>query len=120
MLKLLPDDSGRVRIHWFERTPDGPITTTEASVPAARGSVKVEGITGRIACMPRVDTIGPKQDARQTIHLVPHSDDPRAVTCPECLATPSCKKMLEEYGLTVESPAPVSSRQPPSSASART
>jgi hypothetical protein len=85
-IRLLPDGSGRVRIHWFQRTPDGPIRTPGRSemLPPI-GELKIGGAVGRIACMPRQESLrNVMKDGR--IAPIFHSDDIHAVTCPECLA----------------------------------
>ncbi len=87
---------GRIRIHWFERLPDGPIKTGALTslTPSGRPLV-IGGATGRIACMPGLDRIGlvPMPKTNQ-LQLVEHSDDVRAVTCPECMATEGYKEVV--------------------------
>lgn len=94
VIRLLPDKSGRVRIHWFETLPEGPIETAQNVHLTAIGPVKIGGARGRIACAPQQkELIGKTKIGYQP---TVHSDDPRAVTCPECLATASCQKALAD------------------------
>jgi hypothetical protein len=100
-VRLLPDGTGRVRYHWFIRDDAGPITTPSAQVQTAIGRVTLGGVKGRIACMPKLDSVLPHL-AGAEIQLVPHTDDPRGATCPECLATEEAKTMLQHYAESVD------------------
>jgi hypothetical protein len=92
-VKMLPDGSGRMRIHWFEIAPDGPASTAGGIIHSNMGPVEIAGMRGRIACMPRENNIGPRE-IDGVIHVVQNSDDARAVTCPECMATERFKKRM--------------------------
>jgi hypothetical protein len=101
-IRLLPDK--RVRIHWFQWDQAGPIEQPTNAVLTAVGPVVMGGAAngstrrGRIACMPQVKSALP-QMGRGIITPVVHSDDPRAATCPECLATQGWQdamKLLEQ------------------------
>ena len=105
-IRLLPDGSGRVRIHWYMRTPDGPIKPPENGMPDIYAKKLGWPTSGRIMCAPGVKDIRP-QIKGASIHPVVHSDDPRAVTCPECMETEEYKKVMEEYALLVDTANPV-------------
>lgn len=104
VLRLLPDGSGRVRIHWFIWDKEGPIQMPQTMVMTAKGPMAVGGnaVTGerrgRIACQPKLKSVLPQQKGQEYL-LFTHSDDPRAASCPECMATEEYKaamKALEE------------------------
>ncbi len=95
LIRLLPDRSGRVRIHWFERTADGPVQTQANSVQTALGTVKLGGAKGRIACQPARKEVTPSLIGSEWEPCV-HSDDPRAVTCPECMGKDGFKAAMQE------------------------
>lgn len=107
-VKLLKDGSGRVCHHWFERIDEGPMTVPYALHPGRDAGGVPDGTLvpgpakGRIACSPKSTTILPQQRG-DMIFTLPHSDDPRAVTCPECKATAGYKAALAE----IESLVPV-------------
>jgi len=90
-VKLLPDGSGRVRIHYFIHDEKGPIQTPGSVVPSALGPIQLGGFRGRIACQPGLKSILPKNVAG-VLHLTPHSDDVRGVSCPECMASKEYKE----------------------------
>ena len=85
-IKVLPNDRSRVRIHYFARHDAGPIRQPGQTQQTPLGQVKLGYGVGHIACMPQRKDILPKVEGGVT-KIVPHSDDPRAVTCPECMAT---------------------------------
>jgi hypothetical protein len=89
---LLPDGSGRVRIHYFHRDDKGPVSTAQVVHPTQIGPVPLGGATGFIACQPGLKSLftpaGP----------VVHSDDPRAVTCPECRGSGEWREVMTRLG----------------------
>lgn len=99
-IKLLPDGSGRVRIHWFQRLDNGPARTPEGAVMSTLGPLRSGGVRGRIACQPNLKDVGPQQVNGETVPIC-HSDDVRGATCPECLATAEAKAALADYALTL-------------------
>ena len=107
-MKLLPDGSGRVRIHWFQICEDGPAKTPAGTVNTSAGSWEMCGVQGRIACTPARDNVLPQYQG-QVIHLTCRSEDPRAVTCPECQATEDYKAAMKGYELLVDTANPVQS-----------
>jgi hypothetical protein len=96
VLKLLPDGSKRVRIHYFVRDEVGPITDSGGQVNEALREVTKASSTGYIACSPRQQSVLPQKKGGEYF-LTPHSDDPRAVTCPECMETEEYKTMMATY-----------------------
>src|SRR5438876_1374472 len=106
VVRLLPDGSGRVRIHWFERLDNGPVKTPEGEVMTNLGPMVFGGVSGRIACAPKMTNVSPQMvDGRA--NLVCHSDEVRAVTCPQCMETEEFKKAMEEIRLLVDTANPV-------------
>ncbi len=96
-MRLLNDGSGRVCIHYFIRDPEGPITT-----PKGQGQLAgCGGTKGRIACNPEQNSVS-SQVSNGEYRMCVHSDDPRAVTCPACLASPEAKALLEHYAGMVD------------------
>ncbi len=109
-VKLLPDGSGRVRIHWLELREDGPVKTPEGTVPTSQGPIRMGGAVGRIACAPRQKKVGAVTEKGET-SLVVHSDDPRAVTCPECQEKEEYKAAMRQYDLLVDTARPVAGKE---------
>lgn len=100
IVKLLKDGSGRVCIHWFVRDKNGKIAdqSKDGIVPEwAKGSA------GRIACQPHRSNLLPDQNGSNPVMFM-HTDDPRAATCPECLATTDYKTIMAELALIVPVP----------------
>jgi hypothetical protein len=100
-MRVLP--GGKVRIHWFERALDGPATTPSGMTTGAEGRLQVGPVRGRIACMPTQANVAP-QTKGGVIRLVCHSDEPRAVTCPECMATENFKTALANLNELLQQP----------------
>ena len=124
-VKLLPDGSGRVCIHWLmEDTYDAAKEPPDSLKPlgrlvkeAADGDqfpIRVQGhpqlrsqtgqpamVRGRIACNPKQNTVNP-QHRGQEVLMCMHSNEVRAVTCPKCLATPEAVELLKSYENTLE------------------
>lgn len=101
VIKLLPDGSGRVRIHWFMRTEDGPIETLASITQTGMGPIKLGGAKGRIACSPSKTSVAPLVQGGQTTPCC-CSDDPRVVTCPECRAVPEFAEMEKQLAEILE------------------
>lgn len=85
-VKVLPGGQRRVRIHYFVRDPEGPVRLPGKEQATPFGLVRLGYGVGRIACQPARENILPRVEAG-VMRVVPHSDDPRAVSCPECQAT---------------------------------
>lgn len=92
-VRLLPDNSGKVRIHWFRRDPNGPITTPAGVLSTGIGLVNLGGVKGCIACTPQLKDLTP-QIVNGVMITTLHSDDVRGATCPECLDTDEAKQMI--------------------------
>src|SRR5215467_9714350 len=93
-IRLLPDGSGRVRIHWYVKFKGGPIKSV-----AQNGVINFPASEGKIACSP---DLGPSVRLSDgSMQLTHRSDDPRAVTCPECMATQEFKDAMAEIGAAV-------------------
>ena len=97
VIKSLPD--GRLRIHWFKVCSSGPIKTPEGMIQTSIGAKQVGGVQGMIACNPEQNNLGPVQKGMDTLMCL-RSDDPRAVTCPECMATEDFKKAVVQVAET--------------------
>jgi hypothetical protein len=110
-VRALPD--GRYRIHWFIFDPDGPVSLPQGTIETSHGPMKVggsiptpDGIVlsrGRIACEPQRTSVLPDQ-RRGTIRMCLRSDDPRAVSCPECQATAEYKAAMANLETLVTPP----------------
>lgn len=98
---LPPDENGnrRVRICYFVKDEKGPIKIPNARLPKPKEGkhmpFRVPGCAGYIACQPKRSSTNPIQKGGET-HLCTRSDDPRAVTCPECMATDEFKVAMAE------------------------
>jgi hypothetical protein len=105
LARLLPDGSGRLRIHWFVHDVNGPASTPPGLIAENLLSPEMKNIvgprfrsaTGYIACQPKRTDVTPQQYGNE-IRLTVHSNDPRAATCPECLATEVYEKAMKELG----------------------
>lgn len=102
-IKLLPDNSGRVRIHWFVRDPAGPIITSGRRAVTAKGPITLGGARGYIACQPDRKDVRPTA-VRGILEMFFHSDDFRAATCPECLGTQEYAEVMAELEPAVTEP----------------
>ena len=103
IIRILPD--GRVRIHWFCRDYNGAATAPAGLIPVMKDGEPVlengkqkfisGAVKGFIACNRGQREVTPQYIAN-TVEVCNHSDDPRAVSCPECLATAECQAALAE------------------------
>lgn len=96
--KLLPDGTLRVRIHFFVRDQSGGVNFPGGVILRSVGGVpmplRYHGSRGYFACAPDEGAAHPVKDGR--ICVREHTGDPRAVTCPECVATDVFKAKLRE------------------------
>lgn len=94
------DGSGRVCIHLFVQDKRGSFVEPNAIMPVFRDGVQVKqevttgDARGRLAC-------DAKRNPRPTTHnrytiVTSRTDDPRAVTCPKCLASKECKDIIDK------------------------
>lgn len=101
--EALHDGTGRVKVHWLQATPDGPIRRKAGVVMTNMGPVEIGGFTGRIACRPTLLSDEPVHNGVITRILV-RSEDPRAVNCPECRATKAYWQAMLEMAVGTETP----------------
>jgi hypothetical protein len=87
------DGSGKVCIHLFVRDETGEFVEPHVLHPAAEpGKVIAKPTRGRLACDPKRN---PATMMRGNVTIVtPHTDDPRAATCPKCQASPDYANLL--------------------------
>lgn len=125
-VKLLPDKSGRVLIHWlqedtFDASKEGadslkPLAhlVKEADAPGGAFPIKINGhpqlrggvgqavvANARIACNVKQNSVNPLHRG-QEVFMCMHSNDVRAVTCPRCLETKDAVELLKQYEDTLE------------------
>lgn len=93
--RLLPDGSGKIRIHWFCRGP-GPIKTKGRVVMFGINPQHLGGAQGKVACQASRTSLLPEVTGQGINHLE-ITDDPRAATCPECCATEEYKAAMANY-----------------------
>jgi hypothetical protein len=100
VLTVLPgeptDGTGRVRIHHFVRDGAGPVRLPARVEPTPAGPLRLGGGVGKIACRPALADVD--RVAGGVARPVLFSDDPRAVTCPECRATEDYQKAQARLG----------------------
>lgn len=94
--RMLPDGSGRLRIHWLCPDENGPIRTEGRTVFVGATPLRLGGAVGRVACQEAKTSILPEVRGSKA-HVMEISDDVRAATCPECLATAEAKAQLDNY-----------------------
>lgn len=104
-LKVLPgqalDGTGRVCIHLFVQDPRGPFVELHVLHPVIkdgvvqRGQVEARPTRGRLACDPKRNPAVLVRNKVTTI--TPHTDDPRAATCPKCRASKEYESMMAKF-----------------------
>ncbi len=95
-IPVLPD--GRVRIHFFVRDDAGPARTPAGVLGMTPlGPITAGGLVGHFACQPKNDNVLARRGQDGIIRVLPHSDEPRAATCPECLASAAYKEAMAIY-----------------------
>lgn len=94
------DGTGRVCIHLFVPDPRGPFIEPHALHPALdengepmKQQVVVKPTRGRLACNPRRSALPVTRGGVTTV--TPRTDEPRAVTCPKCLASREYAEAME-------------------------
>lgn len=115
-MRVLPgeplDGTGRVCIHLFVPDSSGPFQENHViqlcKLALARGERKaVSGpMTGRLAC-DRKRLVAPVTKSGVTT-VTSRTDDPRAATCPKCIASKDYERMM----LVLEPPKPEPTEQP--------
>ena len=93
------DGSGRICIHLFVPDERGPFTEPHVLHPAVddagqriKQRVVAKPTRGRLACDPK-RVVAPVVRGNVT-RVTARTDDPRAVTCPRCLTSPDCIRMI--------------------------
>jgi hypothetical protein len=91
--------SGKLCIHWLMRDPMGAMEKI-MQVPAEEPGKLTNGkVRCRIACDPSRRSDMPEH-WRNEITLFLRSDDPRAVTCFDCIATPEYSEAMAQIKRT--------------------
>ncbi len=93
VVRRLKDDPNRVVIHWLIRESDGPIQINGTVIKSTIGAIKIEPSRWRMACNPSLTSTASQRVGADNV-LTLHSDDARAVTCPECKATKEWSEMM--------------------------
>lgn len=95
------DGSGRVCIHLFVRDEQGSFVephvlhhATDEHGEIIKGQLVAKPTRGRLACDAQRK---PKPTKSNTITVLPRSDDPRAVTCPKCIASNYYREMMSKF-----------------------
>lgn len=104
-VRVLPgeptDGTGRVCIHLFVHDERGPFVEPHVLHPVFKNGVLVKQqvmavpTRGRLACDPK-RTVAPVTRGGVTT-VTPRTDDPRAATCPRCLASKEYAEMMKHY-----------------------
>ena len=102
-LKVIPgeplDGTGRICIHLFVQDESGSFVEPHAVRPIFRDGVQVKQevdcrpTRGRLACDPK-RSLAPVTCGSVTT-VTSRTDDPRAVTCPKCIASKDYVKMMQ-------------------------
>lgn len=105
-VKVLPgeptDGSGRVCIHLFVQDKKGLFVEPHVLHPTVQDGVEAPGMLearptrGRLAC-DRMRRVAPVTRNGATV-LTLRTDDPRAVTCPKCIASEEYTVAMERLG----------------------
>ena len=96
------DGSGQISIHLFVRDPHGKFTEPAVVHPVFKDGVRQGNQTaclptrGRLAC--DADRNPAAQRVGNRTLVTPRTDDPRAVTCPKCMATDAYRREMEGLG----------------------
>lgn len=98
VIRMLPDKSGRVCIHYFVHSREGPANTPGGMV----GPFPFPGSQGYIACSPKTERVTPRVGADGTTTPVCHSNEARAVTCPKCRETREWKETMAQIESTLD------------------
>lgn len=97
--RYLDDGSGRVCIHLFAHSEQGP-----AATPSGVNGFKFEGARGYIACNPTQSKVTPLVRGNEHL-LCTWSDDARAVSCPKCKESAEFVKQMDDLSSLVGSEA---------------
>lgn len=87
------DGTGKVCIHLFVQDPHGPFVEPHVLYETEPGKLGARKTRGRIACSSKIK--GVAAVVRGGVTYVTHrTDDPRAVTCPKCIASADHKELM--------------------------
>lgn len=99
-IRLLEDGTDRACIHWLREHPDGLIIIQGTGIRNIRDITSKDATPlplnarGSIACNPKQTSVQPREV--NGVHLMClFSNDVRAATCPDCLATVNAVELLE-------------------------
>lgn len=89
------DGTGQVCIHLFVRDQRGPFVEPHVLHQSDMVPKQLEArpTRGRLACDPK-RTVAPVKKGGVII-VTPRTDDPRAATCPKCIASEDYKKSMQ-------------------------
>lgn len=104
-LNVLPneplDGRGRVYIHLFVIDPAGPFVEPHVLHPCRdeQGEVIPQQVEarptrGRLACDPK-RLVAPRRERDGSLTITMRTDDPRAATCPKCLASADYARLMD-------------------------
>ena len=101
-LKVLPgepvDGTGRICIHLFVPDERGPFVETHCLYVDDERKIGAKLTRGRLACDPKRTVSLKPVNGVTTVTL--RSDDPRAVTCPKCIASAEYIRKTEQLTAT--------------------
>lgn len=97
-IKVLPgeptDGSGKVCIHLFVKDERGPFIEPHVlHIDEESGKLVAKPTRGRLACDPNRTVITVTR--RGVTAITMRTDDPRAATCPKCIASKDYAEMME-------------------------
>lgn len=95
------DGTGRVCIHLYVQDATGPFVEPNVLHPliengqVVKGKIQARPTRGRLACDPKRIVAPVTRNGVTTV--TPRTDDPRAATCPQCLASANYATMMKAY-----------------------
>lgn len=97
------DGTGRVCIHLYVPDERGPFVEPHALHPGDEDPKQLvaKPTRGRLACDPRRKVAPTTTNGVTAVTM--RTDDPRAVTCPKCIASDSYEKMMARLTAVTES-----------------
>jgi hypothetical protein len=104
VVRVLPKDENgiqRCRQCFLVKSPTGAITSPTGRLAKPKNGEKhypflVPGYQAYIACQPKRANVNPMNRNSET-HVTLRTDDPRVVTCPECMATQEWKDAMAQF-----------------------
>ncbi len=96
-LKVLPGEptngSGKVCVHLFIQDEKGPFTEPCVIHRDEEGKPVAKPTKGRLACNPK-RLVAPRE-VKGVTNVTMRTDDPRAATCPKCIASPDYQCLMQ-------------------------